>query len=102
MGQVSEITGKHVLVVEDMYDTGQSMQRLLSTLQSLGPMKVQTCVAFHKKTEKNISTGYFADFIGFFVPDSFVIGYGMDYNEKFRDVQHLCVLNEKGIAQFSE
>ena len=53
--------------------------------------------------EKNKELNYFADFIGFFVPaDAFVIGYGMDYNERFRDISHLCVINKKGIELYAE
>ena len=82
-----------MLVVEDMYDTGNSMLKLLQRLKELGASKVEACIAFHKKTHKNLELGYFADYIGFFIPDEFVIGYGLDYNEYFRDVTHLCVLN---------
>ena len=57
-------------------------------------------MAFHKKTQKNVSLGYFADYIGFFIPDKFVIGYGMDFNERFRDLPHLAVFNELGVKTF--
>ena len=51
VGHVNEITGKHVLVVEDMYSTGKSMMKLLKTLEELGASKVQACIAFHQKME---------------------------------------------------
>lgn len=77
-----------------MYDTGKSMKRLIDRLYELGASKVEACIAFHKKTPKNVELNYFAEYIGFFIPDEFVIGYGLDYNERFRDVNHLCVLNK--------
>ena len=60
------------------------------------------CIAFHKKTSKNIALNYFADYIGFFIPDKFVIGYGMDFNERFRDLPHLAVFNQHGVTTFAE
>jgi hypoxanthine phosphoribosyltransferase len=47
-----------------------------------------------------LELNYWAEYIGFFIPDKFVIGYGLDYNEKFRDIMHLCVLNDAGIEKF--
>ena len=76
-----------------MYDTGKTLQKLRERLLELGATKVEACIAFHKKTSKNVELNYFAEYIGFFVPDKFVIGYGMDYNERFRDMMHLCVIN---------
>jgi hypoxanthine phosphoribosyltransferase len=83
-----------------MYDTGRTMQRLLLKLHELGAKKVEVCIAFHKKQPKNLELNYWPEYIGFFIPDKFVIGYGLDYNEKFRDIMHLCVLNEVGIEKY--
>ena len=76
-----------------MYDTGNSMFKLREKIASMGPASLRVCIAFHKKTSKNLKWGYFADYVGFLVPDKFLVGYGLDYNERFRDVFHLCVLN---------
>lgn len=91
-----------MLVVEDMYDTGRTMLKLRDRLYELGAKKVEACIAFHKKTPKNVDINYWAEYIGFFIPDKFVVGYGMDYNERFRDVMHLCVINQKGIDKYHE
>jgi len=84
-----------------MYDTGSSMEKLLAKVNESKPASVKVAVAFHKKTPKNVERNYFADYLGFLVPNTFVIGYGMDYNERFRDIFHLCEFGQKGIDKFA-
>ena len=97
-----EIAGKNILVVEDMIDTGLTLKTIMEKIDSYKPAKFQIAVAFHKKTQKNVEWGYFADYTGFLVPQLFVIGYGMDYNGIFRDLPHLCKINQAGIEKFKE
>ena len=92
--------GKNVLIVEDIYDTGHSMNSLLKHLLTLEPASVKVAIAFHKKVEVNIHLNYFANFTGFLIPNHFVIGFGLDYNEKFRELPHLCKINKHGIETF--
>ena len=83
-----------------MIDTGLTLKTIMEKINSYKPAKFQIAVAFHKKTQKNVEWGYFADYTGFLVPQLFVIGYGMDYNGIFRDLPHLCKINQAGIDTF--
>jgi hypoxanthine phosphoribosyltransferase len=91
---------RHVLVVEDIYDTGKSMAEILKTIKELGALSVKTCILLHKKNPSNLEINYWGDYLGFFIPRKFVIGYGMDYNEYFRDMQHLCSIAPSAIEKY--
>lgn len=97
---LEKIRGKTVVVVEDIIDTGRTMKKLLSTLDKYQPKKVIVVCLLRKRTP--LSDGYKPDFVGFEIPDRFVIGYAFDYNEYFRDLMPLCVISEKGIEKFKE
>jgi hypoxanthine phosphoribosyltransferase len=93
------LKGKNVLVIEDIIDTGHSMTKLIPTLQAHGALSVKTCTLLQKRTPK--SNGLIGDFVGFSIPDHFVVGYGLDYNEAFRELIHICVMNEAGIKFYA-
>ena len=96
-----QLQGKNVLLIEDMIDTGTTMKAVLNKIPQLyQPKTLEVAIAFHKKTRKNTEWGYFGKYTGFLVEDNFCIGYGMDYNENFRDLPHLCEINELGIQTF--
>lgn len=84
---------KNLLIIEDIFDTGSTMMRIRDCLQSLGPSSLKYAIAFHKKNPKNLQYNFFAEYTGFVIPDVFVFGYGMDYNEYFREMSHLCVIS---------
>ena len=94
------LKGKNVIVVEDIIDTGHSMAKLIPMLQGYGPLSIKTCTLLQKRTPK--SNGLIGDFIGFSIPDHFVVGYGLDYNEAFRELIHICVMNEEGIKFYAK
>jgi hypoxanthine phosphoribosyltransferase len=76
------------------------MSRLLPLLHSNGPKSVRVAALLEKRTPK--SCGFKAEYVGFSIPDAFVVGYNMDYNEAYRDMPHLCVINDKGISFFKQ
>ncbi|RMX38996.1 hypoxanthine-guanine phosphoribosyltransferase-like [Pocillopora verrucosa] len=96
---LSALKGKHILVVEDIIDTGATMQKLLTTLQKFEPATVKVASLLVKRTPK--SNGYRPEYIGFEIPDKFVVGYALDYNEYFRDLNHICVINENGKKKYA-
>jgi hypoxanthine phosphoribosyltransferase len=75
------------------------MSRLIPHLMTFSPKSVRVATLLEKRTPE--SCGFKAHYVGFSVPNSFVIGYNMDYNEVFRDLPHVCVINAHGIAKYA-
>ncbi len=88
----SSIEGKHLLIVEDIVDSGLTLSYLMELLKGRGVESIKVCSLLEKagrrKAEVNI------DYIGFQVPDEFVVGYGLDYAEKYRNLPYIGVLKE--------
>ncbi len=84
------IAGKHVLVVEDIVDTGLTMEYLLENLATRHPASVKLCALLHKpsRSVKQIPI----DYLGFTIPDLFVIGYGLDFAQRYRNLPFIGVL----------
>lgn len=97
---MSQLKGKNVLVVEDIIDTGRTMSKLLNTLDKFEPKSVKVASLLLKRRPD--STGYRPDYLGFEIPNMWVIGYGgFDYNEYFRDLNHICIINEHGKKKYA-
>ncbi|KAJ3045912.1 hypoxanthine phosphoribosyltransferase 1 [Rhizophlyctis rosea] len=86
--------GKDLLIVEDIVDTGRTMVALVSKLREYEPASVKVVSLLLKKTDR--SNRYVPDYVGFSIPDLFVVGYCLDYNEYFRDLDHIAVISEHG------
>jgi len=98
--KLEQLKGKNVLVVEDIVDTGRTMEKLLNTLKQYEPKSVKVASLLVKRRED--STGYKPDHYGFSVPHVWITGYGgFDYNEYFRDLDHICVINEHGKKKYA-
>lgn len=82
-----DITGSNVLVVEDIVDSGLTLQYLTKTLRSRNPAKLKTCCLFDKLERRTVD--FNADYIGFEVPDVFIVGYGLDYAERYRNLKYI-------------
>lgn len=95
---ISKLAGKNVLVVEDLIDTGRTMSTLMAKLRNVGIEDLKLAVALYKRNLEG--THVDCDFIGFSVPNDFIVGYHMDYNDYFTDLAHLCWLNESGKTSF--
>uniref|UniRef100_A0A915HXF8 Hypoxanthine phosphoribosyltransferase n=1 Tax=Romanomermis culicivorax TaxID=13658 RepID=A0A915HXF8_ROMCU len=96
-GDLDQLKGRHVLIVEDIVDTGRSMEKLMPILsnQNLASIRIVTML---KKRIDHCQVK--PDFVGFEIPDKFVVGFGLDYNEFFRELQHICIINEAGVKKF--
>ena len=81
------IQGRHVIIVEDIVDTGQTIHYLIDMLKSRGPASIRTCVLLHKehKTEVEIDI----DYLGFTIGDEWVVGYGLDFAEHDRTLPYI-------------
>jgi hypoxanthine phosphoribosyltransferase len=88
----ADISGRHVLVVEDIVDSGLTLSWLIGNLKSRGPASVQVCVLLRKpnSARMNVEVAY----TGFEIDDSFVIGYGLDYAESYRNLPFIGTLAE--------
>lgn len=97
---LKSVSGKNLLIVEDIIDTGLTMQNLLNLLEQYKPKSVKVVSLFVKRSPK--SSGYRPNYIGFDAPNKFIVGYALDYNEYFRDLNHVCIINEKGKTKYGK
>jgi hypoxanthine phosphoribosyltransferase len=88
-----EITNRHVLLVEDIIDSGLTISYLLRYLQARGPASLEICSLFWKKGEQAVPLE--VKFPGFEIPPVFVVGYGLDYAEKYRNLPYIGVLKDE-------
>jgi hypoxanthine phosphoribosyltransferase len=86
-----DVRGRDVLLVDDILDTGKTMSRVLPKLEALKPRRIKTCVLLDKPARRTHDVA--ADFIGFEIPDFFVVGYGLDFAERYRNLPFVGVLH---------
>ena len=89
-GLRSEIKGREVLVVEDIVDTGLTTSFLLAHLQRKKPASLKLCALIDKPSRRQVAVSI--DYLGFTVPDKFLVGYGLDWDQKFRNLPDLFIL----------
>lgn len=85
-----DLTGKDLLIVEDILDTGITLSHLVPMLQLRNPASVKLCTILSKPSRRKVDLH--PDYLGFEVPDEFVVGYGLDYDEKYRNLPYVGVL----------
>jgi hypoxanthine phosphoribosyltransferase len=85
------VRNRDVLLVDDILDTGRTMSRVLPKLRALKPRRLKTCVLLDKPGRRVEKVR--ADFVGFAIPDHFVIGYGLDFAERYRNLPFVGVLH---------
>ena len=85
-----DVRDRHVLVVDDILDSGQTMAKVRDMIARLGPCDLKFCVFIEKEIPHH--NGFTADFIGFRLPDKFVVGYGLDYDDYYRNLPDLVTL----------
>jgi len=86
----ADISGRHVLVVEDIIDTGLTLSWLVSNLQSRRPASVEVCALLRKPEAMRMKVD--VRYVGFDIPDEFVVGYGLDYAERYRNLRCVATL----------
>jgi hypoxanthine phosphoribosyltransferase len=86
------IAGRDVLIVEDIIDTGLTLSWLVGALRMRQPASLRVCAFFDKQERRKIP--FQADYVGFTIPDRFIVGYGLDYNEQYRYLPDVCVLRD--------
>jgi hypoxanthine phosphoribosyltransferase len=86
----TELEGKHIVLVEDIVDTGRTLSRLMDLLQARKPRSVEICALLHKHIATELR--YPTRFIGFNAPNEFLVGYGLDHAENFRHIPYIASL----------
>jgi hypoxanthine phosphoribosyltransferase len=96
LDMLPEITGRDVLVVDDIFDTGHTLLEVISLLDERQPRSVRSAVLVLKKGKQQVALR--PDYVGFEIPDVFVVGYGLDYNDAYRNLPYLAALEPADIA----
>ncbi len=86
----TSITGRHVLIVEDILDTGYTLDYLVRNFQARNPASLRTCVLLSKPERRQVDVD--VDYLGFEIPDVWVVGYGLDYADRFRTLPYIAEL----------
>lgn len=89
----TSVDGRDVLVVDDIIDSGRTSVALIEMLKERGAKSVKTCALLDKPSRRVVDIK--GDYVGFAIPDEFVVGYGLDWNEKFRNLPHVYTLKEE-------
>ncbi len=84
------IRGQHVLVIDDILDSGSTIRLIRSELENLGVRSMRSCMLLRKTIPSAMATP--CEYVGFDIPDEFVVGYGLDYNGYYRNLPDICVL----------
>ena len=89
------IEGQHVLIVEDIIDTGHTLKYIIENLETRHPKSVKICTLLDRRGRREVNLSL--DYVGFVVPDKFVIGYGLDLAQRYRNLPHIAVIEDEEI-----
>jgi len=92
-GEMPKIEGRHVVIVDDILETGRTLRAVRELLLSIGAKSVAICVLLDKPDGRVVDIS--ADYVGDLVPNEFVVGYGLDYNENYRNLPFIGILKEE-------
>ncbi|MEQ8848803.1 hypoxanthine phosphoribosyltransferase [Botrimarina sp.] len=95
-----DIRDRDVLLVDDIFDTGHTLVKVVEKVQELGAASVRTAVLLRKHGRQEVSAQ--PDFVGFEIPDEFVVGYGLDYDDHYRNLPYLGVLEQADLDRHHE
>jgi hypoxanthine phosphoribosyltransferase len=88
----SDITGKHIIVVEDIVNSGLTLKHLKELLTTRNPASIALCTAFDKPERRRVEVD--VDYVGMEIPDEFVVGYGLDFDGKYRNLPDVSILGD--------
>ena len=91
------VHGRHVLLVDDIFDTGHTLWDLIPQIDELGPASVRSAVLLEKQGQCEVAMK--PDFVGFTIPNEFVVGYGLDYRDRYRNLPYLAALEPGELAE---
>lgn len=91
-----EVTGRDVLLVDDIFDTGHTLAQVTELVKQEGASSVRAAVLLRKAGRQEVD--YQPDFVAFDIPDAFVVGYGLDFRDAYRNLSHIAILEDDDIA----
>ena len=94
----SDIYGRHVLILEDIFDTGNSLEFIVNHLKNKQPASLKICTLLDKPERRKPGVTVKADYTGFTIPNEFVVGYGLDFNEGYRNLPYVGILKPECYA----
>ncbi len=98
--RLPEVRGRHVLLLDDILDSGNTLHAIRDRLMSeAGALSLKICVLLRKDVPR--ARELEADYVGFDIPDKFVVGYGLDYMERFRNLPYIGVISEEAIEKYA-
>jgi len=90
--KIGDLKGRHILVVDDIFDSGGTVRLVVGMLKEMGPASVKVCVLLRK--DRPLSRETPVDYVGFDIPDEFVVGYGLDYDDYYRNLPDIVTLKQ--------
>lgn len=96
----TDIADKHVIIVEDIVDSGLTLKHLSELLKTRNPASIRICTAFDKPSRRKVEI--FVDYVGMEIPDEFIVGYGLDLDERYRNLPEVAVLSPGTETQKTE
>ena len=91
-----DVTGRDVLLVDDIFDTGHTLVEVIGNLEKMEPTSIRTAVLLRKAGRQEVD--FTPDFVGFDIPDEFVVGYGLDYQDQYRNLRYLGALEREDLT----
>ncbi len=95
-----DVSGRDVLLVDDIFDTGHTLEQVVEKIQEFNPRSVRSAVLLRKQGRQEVD--YVPDFAAFDIPDEFVVGYGLDYEDMYRNLPYLASLEKEDIERHAE
>jgi hypoxanthine phosphoribosyltransferase len=97
---LADVRGRHVLILDDILDSGRTLKAIKARLEGeSGVLSVRSCVLLRKCVQRDVEIC--ADHVGFDIPDEFVVGYGLDYNERYRNLPYVGVLKPEALERYA-
>lgn len=91
-----DIAGRDCMLVDDIFDTGKTLREVSECLKLLNPSSLRSAVLLHKEGQSKVS--FYPDYVAFRIPNEFVVGYGLDYQDHYRNLPYVGVMEESDLA----